>query len=330
MDWVGVLASGVLAMIGPVTAAYAVSANGLNLQFGYTGLLNFGHVAFMLMGAYGLALTVEAGGSFWLGLLVGIAAAVLLGLLLGIPTLRLRADFFAITSIAAAEVLRLVVRSSWAEPVTGGVFGIQGFADAFYSISPFGATDLFGFGQFIVTGRTLWVITVGWFVVLFTTLLVTRLVNSPWGRVIEAVREDEDAVRALGKNVFAYKLQALMIGGAMGALGGMLLAIEQQNVHPDSFQPRITFILYVIVILGGAGTIWGPVLGAVVFNFLFFTIDQFMVQLQANVEFVGNLLSPADAALVKLVLVGIALMLLMIFRPQGILGSREESLIDAR
>jgi len=330
MDWLGILASGVLAMIGPVTAAYAVSGNGLNLQFGYTGLLNFGHVAFMLMGAYGLALTVEFGGSLWLGVVIGIAAAVMLGLLMGIPTLRLRADFFAITSIAAAEVIRLVVRSSWAQPATGGVFGIQGFANEFYAINPFTATEVFGFDRFIVTGRALWIMLVGWIIVVLTTLLITRLVKSPWGRVIEAVREDEDAVRALGKNTLAYKLQALMIGGAMGALSGMLLAIEQQNVHPDSFQPRVTFILYVIVILGGAGTIWGPVLGAVVFNFVYFTIDQFMVQLQANVDFVGDLISPAEAALIKLVFVGIALMLLMIFRPQGILGSREEALIDAR
>jgi branched-chain amino acid transport system permease protein len=330
MDWLDILASGFLAMIGAVTAAYAISANGLNLQFGYTGILNFGHVVFMLAGAYGLAITVDLGGSFWLGILVAFVAAVIVGLLMGLPSLRLRADFFAITSIAVAEVIRLIVRSSWAGGLTGGVFGIQGFADPFFALNPFTPTTLYGFGRFVVTGRALWVLTVGWTLVLLTTLLVARLINSPWGRVIKAIREDEDAVRSLGKNVFAYKLQSVMIGGAIAAIAGMLLAIEQQNVHPDAFEPRITFILYVIVILGGAGTIWGPVLGAALFNLLFFTIDQFMVQLQANVAFIGNILSPAEAGQIKLVLVGITLMLLMIFRPQGILGNKEELLIDER
>ena len=166
MDWMQILAAGVLAMIGPITAGYALSAIGLNLQFGYAGLLNFGHVAFMLVGAYGMGMTVEYGGPLWLGLIVGIAAAALLGLLVGIPTLRLRADYFAITSIAAAEVLRLVVRSSSAGPLTGGVFGLQGFGGAFYALNPFPATELYGVAPFIVTGRTLWVIVVGWILVL--------------------------------------------------------------------------------------------------------------------------------------------------------------------
>ncbi len=153
-------------MIGPITAGYALSAIGLNLQFGYAGLLNFGHVAFMLVGAYGMAMTVEYGGPLWLGVLVGIAAAMLLGLLLGIPTLRLRADYFAITSIAVAEVLRLLVRSSALQPVTGGVFGLQGFGGAFHALNPFPPTGIFGIAPFVVTGRNLWVIVVGWLLVL--------------------------------------------------------------------------------------------------------------------------------------------------------------------
>ena len=112
MDWASVLIDGILATIGPITAAYAISAIGLNLQFGYAGLLNFGHVAFMLVGAYGMAIAVDAGAPLWLGVIIGILAAALLGLLLGLPTLRLRADYLAITTIAAAEAIRLIVRSS--------------------------------------------------------------------------------------------------------------------------------------------------------------------------------------------------------------------------
>jgi branched-chain amino acid transport system permease protein len=330
MDLFAILRDGFLAMIGPVTAAYAVSAIGLNLQFGYAGLLNFGHVAFMMVGAYGSAITVEAGGPFWLGIIVGILLAVLLGLLLGIPTLRLRADYFAITSIAAAEVLRLVIRSSWAEPVTNGVFGIQGAARTFFNLNPFTGGETYGLGSWLVTGRRLWVMIVGWLLVVFFILLTHRLIHSPWGRVLKAVREDEDATRSLGKNVFAYKLQALMIGGGIAAVAGILLAIDQQNVTPDAYLPRVTFILYVMVILGGAGTILGPVVGALIFQFLFFTFDAFMASAQAEISWVNDLLTPAQAGQIKWVLVGVGLMLLMIYRPQGVLGSREEALIDAR
>jgi branched-chain amino acid transport system permease protein len=330
MDFLAILRDGFLAMIGPVTAAYVISGISLNLQFGYTGLLNFGQVAFMLTGAYGTAITVEAGGPLWLGIVVGITVSVLLGLLLGLPTLRLRADYLAITTIAAAEVLRLLVRSSWAEPLTNGVFGIQGFADAFFDLSPFPGGELYGFGSWVVTGRRLWLMIVGWAIVALLFLAFRRLIDSPWGRVLRAVREDEDATRSLGKDVFQYKLQSLMLGGAIGALAGILLAIEQQNVIPDSYLPNVTFILYVIVILGGAGTILGPLVGALVFQFLFFTFDAIMADAQAEVDWVGNLISPAEAGQIKLVLVGVGLMLLMIFRPQGILGDRNEVLIDGR
>jgi len=146
--------------------------------------------------------------------------------------------------------------------------------------------------------------------------------------VLKAIREDEDATRSLGKNVFAYKLQALTIGGGIAGLAGLLFALEQQNVHPDTYQPRVTFILFVMVILGGAGSLWGPVLGAVLFNFLFYGFDSLMARLQANVDFIGDALSPAEAGLIKYVLVGVALMLLMVFRPQGLLRSREEARAD--
>lgn len=330
MDFLEIFRDGVLAMVGPVAAAYAIAAISLNLQFGYTGLLNFGQVAFMMVGAYGTAITVDLGGSFWLGVVVGILAAVLLGLLLGLPTLRLRADYLAITTIAAAEVIRLVIRSSWAEPLTNGVFGIQGFADAFFDLSPFAGGATYGFGSWLVTGRRLWLMLVGWTIVVLLILLTRRLIKSPWGRVLRAVREDEDATRSLGKDVFWYKLQSLMLGGAIGGLGGILFAVEQQNATPDAYLPNLTFILYVIVILGGAGTIVGPVVGAMLFHFLFFTFDAFMVSAQSEIDWLGDLITSAEAGQIKLVLVGLGLMLLMIFRPQGLLGDRNEVLIDAR
>jgi branched-chain amino acid transport system permease protein len=188
---------------------------------------------------------------------------------------------------------------------------------------------LYGFGPFVVTGRSLWVIATGWVLVLLASLFLARLIKSPWGRILRAIREDEDAVRSLGRNVFAYKLQALMIGGAIASLGGILFALEQQSIHPDAFQPRVTFLVFVMVILGGAGTIWGAALGAALFNFLFFATDQLTAQLQANVDWIGAVLTPAEAGLIKYVLVGVALMLLIVFRPEGFLRNRDEGRADA-
>ena len=328
MDPVSILVEAGRAAIGVPAAAYALSAVGLNLQFGYTGLLNFGHVGFMLVGAYGMAITVDQGGPLWLGFIVGLALAVLLGILIGIPTLRLRADYLAIVTIAMGEILRLLVRSRFAAPLTKGVFGIQRFADDFFELNPL-PVGRYGVGTLRFDQRTMWVVIVGWVLVVVVTLLVRRLVRSPWGRVIRAIREDEDAARSLGKNVFAYKMQSLMIGGSIGALAGIYLAIDQQNVTPDAYVPLLTFYAFTIVIMGGPGTLWGPVVGSILFWFLFEILDGLMTGAMAEGWF-GTLLESTDIGPIRFALFGIGLMWLMAYRPQGLFGSREESLIDGR
>ena len=328
MDPVGILVEAGRAAIGVPAAAYALSAVGLNLQFGYTGLLNFGHVGFMLVGAYGMAITVDQGGPLWLGFIVGLALAVLLGILIGIPTLRLRADYLAIVTIAMGEILRLLARSRFAAPLTKGVFGIQRFADDFFELNPL-PVGRYGVGTLRFDQRTMWVVIVGWVLVVVVTLLVRRLVRSPWGRVIRAIREDEDAARSLGKNVFAYKMQSLMIGGSIGALAGIYLAIDQQNVTPDAYVPLLTFYAFTIVIMGGPGTLWGPVVGSILFWFLFEILDGLMTGAMAEGWF-GTLLESTDIGPIRFALFGIGLMWLMAYRPQGLFGSREESLIDGR
>jgi branched-chain amino acid transport system permease protein len=328
VDFVGVLTDSLRAAVGVPAAAYALAAVGLNVHFGYTGLLNFGQVAFMLVGAYGTAVTVNEGGPLWLGLLVGIGAAVVLGLLLGIPTLRLRTDYLAIVTIASAEILRYVTRSRALEPLTGGVFGIQKFADPFFALNPI-PPGRYGFGTFNFGHRQLWEMAVGWLLVALILLLLSVLLRSPWGRVLKAIREDEDAARSLGKNVFAYKIQSLVLGGVIGALAGMLLAIETQAVNPDTFISILTFFAYTVLILGGPGRILAPVVGAVIFWFLLqFTDGLLRGALKAG--WLGSVLEANEVAAVRFALVGLGLMLLMILRPQGILGSREELLTDER
>ncbi|MFH1330583.1 MAG: branched-chain amino acid ABC transporter permease [Actinomycetota bacterium] len=328
MDIVKVLTDSLRAAVGVPAAAYALAAVGLNVHFGYTGLLNFGHVGFMMVGAYGTAVTVDRGGPLWLGLIVGIGAAVLLGLLLGIPTLRLRADYLAIVTIATAEILRLVARSNALEPLTKGVFGIQQFADPFYELNPI-PPGRYGFGTFNFSHRQLWVILVGWLAVAAVLLLLTVLMRSPWGRVLKAIREDEDAARSLGKNVFAYKIQSLVLGGVIGSFAGMLLAIDTQAVNPDTFISILTFFAYTVLILGGPGRILAPVLGAVIFWFLLQFTDGLLRE-ALSAGWLGTVIEGSDIAAIRFGLVGLGLMLLMILRPQGILGNREELLSDER
>ncbi|MDI3385210.1 branched-chain amino acid ABC transporter permease [Streptomyces sp. B-S-A8] len=330
MDFSAVLADAIRSGIGPIAAVFAIAAMGLNLHFGYTGLLNFGQVGFMLVGGYGLAITVVTwGGSMWLGILVGLASALVLALLLGLPTLRLRADYLAIATIAAGETLRIFYRSGWAEPTTGGVFGLQRFAGDFYALNPM-PPGRYGLWEVRFGARDLWVMLVGWTLVLVIGLLLALLVHSPWGRVIRSVREDETAVRSLGKNVYAYKMQSLVIGGLLGAVAGMLQAIQVQSVNPDSFDPAVTFFLYTLLVLGGAGRILGPVVGSVLFWFVLTFVDSALRQAIGAGIVPSDVISTSEVGAVRFALVGLALILLVAFRPQGILGSRKEMLLGDR
>jgi neutral amino acid transport system permease protein len=330
VDFLTILGDASRAAIGPEAAIYALAAIGLNMHFGYTGLLNFGQVGFMLVGAYGLAVAVATfNAPLWAGVLIGIALAIVLALLLGIPTLRLRADYLAITTIAAGEILRYVYRSEFASPVTGGVYGLTRFADPLYTVSPIPA-GRYGFGQLTFSDRSLWIMIISWSLVALACVLMYLIIQSPWGRVIRSVREDEDAARSLGKNVFGYKMQSLVFGGVLGATGGMLLAVYTQAVQPDAYNPVVTFYLYTLLILGGAGRILGPVAGSVIFWFILVFTDSFLRQAIGAGLVPGSLINPTEVGAVRFALVGVGLMVLMIFRPQGLLGSRREMTLSDR
>ncbi|HSL57739.1 MAG TPA: branched-chain amino acid ABC transporter permease [Acidimicrobiales bacterium] len=326
---IDVIVDAIRAAIGVQGAAFALAAVGLNLHFGYTGLLNFGHIAFFAVGAYTMAIAVDSGLSLWLAIPLGLVAAAVLGLVIGAATLRLRADYLAITTIAVGEIIRIFARSTWAEGVTGGVFGLQGFADDFFALNPF-SPGQYGIWDITFSERSLWVMTVGWALVALTSLLVWGLTRSPWGRVVKAIREDEDAARALGKNVFSFKIQSLCIGGAIGALAGMLLALEAQAVVPDRYLPQTTFFVWTVMILGGAGTIRGPIAGALVFWFILLFTEGILREGIESGVIPDWLLTSQQLGAVRFALVGLLLMLLMIWRPQGMFGKREEVLIGVR
>jgi branched-chain amino acid transport system permease protein len=328
MDWTRIITNALEASIGLQAVVFALAAIGLNVHFGYTGLLNFGQSGFLAVAAYGMAVTVQTFDlSLWLGIVIGLVAAVLLALLLGIPTLRLRADYLAIVTIAAAEIIRLVVRSVTFEETFGGSDGRQSFSADFYALNPY-PVNSYNIGKFGFNERQMWILTVGWALVALSCLIVFLLMRSPWGRVLKAIREDEDAVRSLGKNVYAYKMQSLIIGGVLGCLGGFIYGLGQNSIQPDIFGTDTTFFAYTVLILGGAARVGAPVIGAMLFWVLLSLTDNILNEaIDADyVSFINN----TQVGQVRFMLVGLGLMFLMIFRPQGIFGDRREIALDAR
>jgi neutral amino acid transport system permease protein len=330
VDWSRIIINALEASIGLQTVVFALAAIGLNVHFGYTGLLNFGQSGFLAVAAYGLAVTVATFDlPFYLGIIIGLAGAVLLALLLGIPTLRLRADYLAIVTIASAEIIRLVVRSVTFEDTFGGSDGRQNFAGGFYELNPYPKGE-YGIGDFGFNERLMWVLTVGWVLVGLSCLVVYLLMRSPWGRVIKAIREDEDAVRSLGKNVYSYKMQSLIIGGVLGSLGGFIYALGQASIQPDIFGTDTTFFAYTILILGGAARVGAPVVGAMIFWVVLSLTDNVLNEAIDAGYVSPSIINNTQVGQFRFMLVGLLLMALMIFRPQGIFGDRREIALDAR
>lgn len=309
-------------------AVYAVSAMSLNLEFGYTGLLNFGQVGFMLVGGYTFALLVphelgragSEGGSWpvWAAVLAAMIAGMILGLLLGLPTVRLRGDYLAIVTIAIAEILRFGVRSLSG---LGQSFGIIQFTDSFDDLAPRFVEDWAA--SLDVPPNQLWLFIVAWVTVLLVLVAMALMIKSPWGRVLRAVRDDEDAVRALGKNAFWYKLQVLMIGGAIAGLSGVLFALDLNQISPVNYLPLVTFFAWTALILGGAGSLVGPIAGSVIFWVV-------LTQTSTLASDLFPSMSATAASATRFILMGALIMILMVFRPEGLFGKREELSLEVQ
>lgn len=320
MDWGAIFGNTLSYLLSPITIAYALAATGLAVHFGYAGLLNFGMAGFMALGGYGYAISVLSFGlPWWLGMLVGLALAAVFALVLGIPTLRLRADYLAIVTIAAAEIVRLLFTTQVFDEYTNSADGLGNYHGGFRDANPF-PEGTYGFGPWTFNADGLWIRVFGLAVLALAILLVWSLVRSPWGRVLKGIREDEDAVRALGKNVFAYKMQALVVGGVIGALGGIVFVLPSAVV-PSSYTTSLTFFIWTVLLLGGAATIFGPSVGAVIFWMVMALLGNMLPEL-AEQGFLP--MTSIQAGTLRFILVGVALMLLVIFRPQGLLGDKKE------
>jgi branched-chain amino acid transport system permease protein len=336
MDIGAVLENAILQFIGFNACYYAIAAIGLNVQFGFAGLLNFGQAAFMAAGAYGIGQTVSIFGiSLWWGIPLGIGYSIFLGLLMGIPTLRLRADYLAIVTIASAEIVRLIVRSVKFRDQFGGTDGLKGFADAYQDLGVRLGLELageYGFWIFTFSGRNLWNLIVGWTLVAIFGVIVWALMRSPWGRVLKAIREDEDAVRSLGKNVFSYKMQALVLGGVIGSFAGMMFALGNANVQPDNFSRDLTFFVLTGLVLGGVAKVTGSIIGPMMFWGIYAFLDSLLRELVVEPVRIGDftLLQSTDVGVVVYMIMGILLVVLMVYRPQGVFGNKKEMAFEGR
>ena len=360
-------------------AVFALLSLALNLHWGYTGLFNIGIVGFMAVGIYVMALVskplYEAGGAaqvgglglpIVVGMIAGTVAAALLGLVIALPALRLRADYLAIVTIAMSEIVRFSFLSGdlqqfqvFGERVGfgGGSGLILDYTDPIEGfLSLFGAWDaylgvvsafepLFGNPKPVVDGLVYGVVLLG-FVVAYYWLL-KRTGESPFGRVLKAIREDEDVANSQGKNTNRLKIKEFMLGCALMGLASVLWYMRSGAVTPNSFRPRSTFFVWIALIIGGAGSNTGSVLGGAVFAALLYQgprtlknlIDAVLpnagapsgfgpavAPLISNVDPVPFLLYTLDSIRqLQLVFMGVVLVWLMHNRPEGLLGHRKET-----
>lgn len=278
----------ILVLIG----IYTILAVSLDLLAGHTGLLSIAHAAFYGLGAYTSALlAVHTGAPFLVGILVGMAVAALVSLVVSLPSLRLHDDYFVIATFGFQMIL-FSVFNNWMD-LTRGPLGIPGIPQPSF----FGWTLQSHVG-FVVLAALL---------ATFAYVVVGRISTSPFGRVLRAIREDEVFVNALGKNTLRFKVTAFAVSAALAASAGSLYAHYITYIDPTSFTVMESILVISMVIIGGAGSPWGPLIGAVV-----------IVTLPETLRFVG--LPNSVAANLRQIFYGTLLVVMMMVRPRGLVG----------
>jgi branched-chain amino acid transport system permease protein len=285
-----------LIAIGIIALIYVILSLGLTLQYGLTGLINFGHVGFFAIGAYTSALLALKD----VPLVFSFAAAALLAALaawpIGLVSLRLRDDYFAIVTLGFSEVVRIIITSEkW---LTSGVQGIPGIPRLYEGLGGSAA-------QVAVLVTILAVALVG-------VWIIHRIAGSPFGRLIEAIRDNEEAVQALGKDPARFKIQVLVVGAALAGIAGAFYAHYITYIVPDQFIPLVTFYVWMAIILGGVGRVSGAIMGTGILM-LFLEGSRFLRDIIPGI-------SEVDMASVRIGVVGLLLVLFIMYRPQGLMG----------
>ncbi|MBV8964051.1 MAG: high-affinity branched-chain amino acid ABC transporter permease LivM [Hyphomicrobiales bacterium] len=305
--------------LGILVLTYVMLGWGLNIVVGLAGLLDLGYVAFYAIGAYSYAiLSTTFHISFWLCLPIAGILAATWGVLLGFPVLRLRGDYLAIVTLAFGEIIRLVL-INWV-PVTNGGAGIASIPRASFFGLPFNDDDngfaaFFGL-EFSPMHRIVFLFYLILALATLTSLVTTRLRRLPVGRAWEALREDEIACRSLGINTTTTKLTAFATGALFGGLAGSFFAVRQGFVSPESFNFLESAIILAIVVLGGMGSQIGVVIAAVVM----IAGPEMLRNLGFLKAIFGENFDPSEY---RLLIFGLAMVVMMIWRPRGLVSTRE-------
>lgn len=272
-------------------AMYVMLAVSYNLLFGYAGMTSLAHAAFWGIGAYGSALAAVTFGAPWpVALLVGVLAASAIAFVVALPSIRLKGDYLLITSLGMQVIITSVL-NNWTD-VTRGPLGIR----AIPRPSAFG----------VVVASPVDYVVLALSLATAVCLVAWRLGHSPFGRALKAVRDDEVALAALGRNVVALKLTVFVISGALAAVAGSFYAHYVTYIDPESFVLANSFLVLTLVAIGGAGNLLGAVLGTIV-----------MIAVPEALRFTD--LPSAVVAPTRQILFGATLVLFMLFRPQGLL-----------
>jgi branched-chain amino acid transport system permease protein len=294
---------------------YCIFNWGLNIQFGRTGILNFAYIAFVAVGAYFtgvLSMGPPAAGSgqsyilgltlpFPVALLGGGLAAAVLGLLIGLIAFRrLRSDYLAIVMISLSIVLYDVVTNY--VPLFDGADGLNGVPEPFTGVLHLNANSFL----YVFTGFTGLLALAGWWV-------MSRITSSPLDRTFRAIRDDPDVVRGLGKNVFGYQMLSLLIGSFFAGVGGGLLVEFVGAFNTSSWTTPETFVIFAAIIIGGAGSNAGAIVGSLAVPVLFVELPKFLPQVGGN---------PALILEIDNMIIGALLIVTLWFRPQGLVPER--------
>ncbi len=287
-----------LLAVGTIVLIYALLAIGLNLQYGETGLINFGHVAFFALGAYTSALLALNGWPLVLSFLAAGAVAALAAIPLGVAALRLSDDYLAIVTLGFSETVRLIIQQE--EWLTRGVQGLPGIPGMY--------TSLTGTPRAWAIFLTLLAVTA------LASFAVSLLQRSPFGRMLRAIRDNEPAVQALGKNPSGFKIRVFMVGAALAGIAGAFYAHFITFITPEQFIPLVTFYVWMSIILGGIGSLRGALLGT--------TLLMFFLEGSRFIRDIFPGVAEVQMASIRLALIGAALVLFVLYRPQGLFGKR--------
>lgn len=273
-------------------AIYSILSSSLNIIAGYTGILSICQAAFYGIGAYTVAImALKFQTPVLLNFTIAIVLSAVFSLVISVPSIRIRDDYFVITTFAF-QIIIFSIMKNWVS-LTGGPMGLPGIPDL----------ELFGV-HFSDKASFLGLIS---FIAVIIHIIILKIVRSPIGRILRSIREDEIFTTSVGKNVVFYKIQIFLISSSMAAVGGGLYAYYFNFVDPSSFTLMESIFILSIVIIGGSGSLWGPVAGAV-----------FLVLLPELLRFAG--LPSSIAANIRQILYGGLLVVFMMWRPQGFLG----------